>query len=255
MANDESTAMQADDGLADESLRIVALDEAGERALLIGSYSPMSLMLWFVVPLVAGLLFAGQLAFDITPWPLGSYELTLLAWMGLWGLYLVYSLWTGAYVNTYVLDPRQRRLWHLNSGELLDLVALAERGRQRVPGTLTDVSEQERLLPLSAERLLEFDWQGLRQLPPYRPAPLPHYLRHFWDADAYWGVGVTLGICLLVPLFVMESLSAVLLAILALALGWLASALAGYVLQRRAPSGARALLDGCSIEDVVRHEA
>lgn len=261
MANDELNLAQADgnDGLFDESTpRIVRFDEASGSVMLVGATQVMTLMLCCLVPLLLGLMFAAQLAFDLLPWPIGNYELTLLVWTALWLVFLAYNLCFGTYMETYLFNPRLRRLWHLNSGEILDLSALAELARTRQPtqdpATL-EISPQERLLPMAAERLLGFDWQRLRELPPYRPSPLLPYLRSFWSTDAWWIVGVTVGIFLLVTLFAVGSLAALLLATLALALAWLASALAGFCLQHQALKRAEALLGERSIEDVVRHEA
>lgn len=126
-----------------------------------------------MTPLVIGLMFAAQLACDLPPWPVGNYELTLLVWTVLWLAFLGYSLCCGSYVETYLFNPQQRRLWHLNSGEVLDLKALAELARARqkpADAAATDASPQERLLPMAAERLLGINWQRLQSFSPTDPA-------------------------------------------------------------------------------------
>lgn len=238
--------------------RIVRVDPASGSAMLIGATHGLTLMLGCMTPLVIGLMFAAQLACDLPPWPVGNYELTLLVWTVLWLAFLGYSLCCGSYVETYLFNPQQRRLWHLNSGEVLDLKALAELARARqkpADAAATDASPQERLLPMAAERLLGINWQRLQKLQPYRPSPLRAYLRSFWAVDAWWIAGVTVGTCLLVILLIVGSLAGLLLAVMALAAAWLASALAAFCLQHQAPRRAEALLRGRSIEDVVRNEA
>ncbi|MFY1020121.1 hypothetical protein [Ectopseudomonas khazarica] len=259
MANDEQNLAVAG---AEEFFaplpRIVQVDQANGCVMLVGATHGLTLMLCCLIPLLLGLMLAAQLALDFLPWPIGNYELTLLVWTALWLAFLVYSLCYGAYVETYLFSPQRQRLWHLNSGETLDLKALAELSRTREPtqdpATL-ELSPQERLLPTSAEHLLLLDWQQTQNLPPYRPSSLLSYLRSFWSTDAWWLMGVTIGICLLVTLLAVGSLTALFLAVLALAVAWLASALAGFSLQYQASKRAKALLGERSIEDVMRDEA
>lgn len=229
---------------------IVRIDPASGGVLLVGATHGLTLMLCCLVPLLVGLMFAAQLTLGLWPWPVGNYELTLLVWMALWLGFLLYNLGWGSYVETYLISPRQRWLWHLNSGEMVDLTTLTERARTR------QTPDEAASFDLSlAESLLVLDEQQLRTLPPYQTSPLRTYLRGFWSPDAWKLAGLVVGILLLVILLAVGSLGGVFLAVLALAAAWLASALAGFCLQYRAPRRAEALLGGRSIEDVVRNEA
>lgn len=230
--------------------RVVRIDPASGGVLLVGATHGLTLMLCCLVPLVVGLMFAAQLAFDLWPWPVGNYELTLLVWMALWLGFLLYNLGWGSYVETYLISPQQRWLWHLNSGEMVDLTTLAERARTR------QAPDEAATFDLSlAESLLLLDEQQLRALPPYQTSPLRAYLRGFWSPDAWKLAGLVVGILLLIILLVVGSLGGVFLAVWVLAVAWLASALAAFCLQHQAPRRAEALLRGRSIEDVVRNEA
>lgn len=259
MANDEQNlVLTIGGGLFDEHHpHIARVDQASGCVMLVRDTHSLTLALCCLMPLLLGLMFAAPLALDLLPWPIGNYELTLFAWSALWLAFLAYSLCCGTYMETYLLNPRRQRLWHLNSGEVIDLKALAELARTREPIqglAALELSPQERLLPMSAEHLLKLDWQQLQNLPSYRPRPLLFYLRNFWSTDTWWIVGGAVGICLLMTLLAVGSLTALLLAVLALAVAWLASALAGFGLQHQAPKRAKALLGERSIEDVMRDE-
>lgn len=258
MANDEQNLSPAgEEGVFDPLPRIVRVDQASGCVMLVAGTHGLTLALCCLIPLLVGLMLAAQLALDFLPWPIGNYELTLLAWIALWLAFLVYNLCCGTYAETYLFSPQRQRLWHLNSGETLDLKALAELARIREPkqdSAALELSPQEHLLPMPAEHLLLLDWQQAQNLPPYRPSPLLSYLRSFWSTDAWWIGGVTIGIYLLVTLLVTGSLTALLLAVLTLAVAWLASALAGFCLQLQASKRAEALLGKRSIKDVMRDE-
>lgn len=259
MANDEQNlALAGEEGFFDPLPRIVRVDQANGCVMLVGTTHGLTLVLCCLIPLLVGLMIAAQLSLDFLPWPIGNYELTLLVWIALWLAFLIYNLCCGTYVETYLFSPQRQRLWHLNSGEILDLKVLAELARTREPtqnpATL-ELSPQERLLPMSAEHLLKLDWQQTQDLPLYRPLPLLAYLRSFWSKDAWLVAGIMIGICLFVILLAVGSLTALFLAVLALAAAWLASALAGFSLQHQAAKRAEALLGERSIKDVMRDEA
>lgn len=259
MANDEQNlALTGEEEFFAPLPHLVRVDQANGCVMLVGATHGLTLVLCCLIPLLVGLMLAAQLSLDFLPWPIGNYELTLLAWVALWLAFLIYNLCCGTYVETYLFSPRRQRLWHLNSGEPLDLKALAELARTRAPtqdSATLELSPQERLLPMAAEHLLLLDWQQTQNLPLYRPLPLLAYLRSFWSKDAWLVAGIMIGICLFVILLAVGSLTALFLAVLALAVAWLASALAGFSLQYQAAKRAEALLGERSIKDVMRDEA
>lgn len=239
-------------------VRILQRDAGSQTVLLLGNQQLLAQVLCLFTPLLIGLLLAGQLALDFRPWPLGNFELTLLAWGLLWLLFLGYSLLAGAYPNTYLFNPQRQWLLHLNSGEPIDLAGIAQASQARqaaVDPQSIAVHPQERLMPCNASLLGELDWERLQVIDAYRPLPLRDYLRRLFSPEVLVASSVVAETFLVTFLIISFDLVGFLLAHLVLGLAALACGLAGYALQLRAAERCQALLGGRSIEDVVRDEA
>ncbi|MWV15191.1 hypothetical protein F3I16_03945 [Pseudomonas sp. L-22-4S-12] len=254
-----SSPLEMPDALFDEPpVRILRRDAASQTVLLLGSQQLLAQLLCLLTPLLIGVLLAGQLALEFRPWPLGNFELTLLAWGCLWLLFLGYCLLAGAYPNAYLFNPRRQWLLHLNSGEAIDLAGIAQVQRVR-QAALTPLSvtahPQEILLPCSALVLGELDWKQLQAIDAYRPLPLRRYLRRLFSPEVLVASAVVAETFLVTFLIISFDLVGFLLAHLVLGLAALACGLAGFALQQRVAVRCQALLGGRSIEDVVRDEA
>ncbi|VXC18386.1 conserved membrane hypothetical protein [Pseudomonas sp. 8AS] len=245
--------------LFDESpVRVLQHDASSQTVLLLGNQQLLVQLLCLFTPLLIGLLLAGQLALEFRPWPLGNFELTLLAWGLLWLLFLGYCVLAGAYPNTYLFNPRRQWLLHLNSGQSIDLAGIVQvqQARQASPEPLSVAGHpQEQLLPCNAQLLGELDWQRLQAIGAYRPLPLRDYLRRLFSPEALVASSVVIEVFLVTFLIISFDLIGFLLAHLVLGLAALACGLAGFALQQRVAMRCQALLGGRSIEDVVRDEA
>lgn len=254
-----SSPLEMPDALFDEPpVRILRRDAASQTVLLLGKQQLLAQLLCLLTPLLIGVLLAGQLALEFRPWPLGNFELTLLAWGCLWLLFLGYCLLAGAYPNAYLFDPRRQWLLHLNSGEAIDLAGIAQVSRARqaaVDPQSVAAHPQENLLPCSAQLLGELDWERLQAIDAYRPLPLRDYLRRIYPLDVLGVCAAVIEVVLVTFLIISFDLVGFLLAHLVLGLAALACGLAGYALQQRVAVRCQALLGGRSIEDVVRDEA
>lgn len=254
-----SQPLEIPDELFDEPpVRILQRDAVGQTVLLLGNQQLLVQLLCLLPPLLIGALLAGQLALEFRPWPLGNFELTLLAWGLLWLLFLGYCLLAGAYPNTYLFNPRRQWLLHLNSGQPIDLAGIVQvqQARQAAVDPLGVAGHpQEQLLPCNAQLLGELNWERLQAIDAYQPLPLRDYLRRLFSPEVLVASSVVAETFLVTFLIISFDLVGFLLAHLVLGLAALACGLAGFALQQRVAMRCQALLGGRSIEDVVRDEA
>ncbi|QKE65569.1 hypothetical protein HNE05_20130 [Aquipseudomonas campi] len=254
-----SSPLEMPDELFDEPpVRVLQRDAISQTVLLLGNQQLLAQLLCLLTPLLIGALLAGQLALEFRPWPLGNFELTLLAWGLLWLLFLGYCLLAGAYPNTYLFNPRRQWLLHLNSGEAIDLagiVRLQQARQAAVDPQSVAAHSQENLLPCNAQVLGELDWGKLQAIDVYRPLTLRDYLRRLFSPEVLVASSVVAETFLVTFLIISFDLVGFLLAHLVLGLAALACGLAGYALQQQVAARCQALLGARSIEDVVRDEA